>query len=218
MRTQTVTLSLSNSSVNCLAAAQSLAGAGNVTLNGSSVTGGVGTLSATNCTGRRVLLTSAANDSTLTWTISGTSPAGYAQTETLAGGNTAAVTSGGDYATVTTIAASKATAGNITIGTSGVGSTGWKALNTFEGPYNVNFQTNLVSGSANWTIQYTLDQDIATSSNLPGINAWNLAAITSASASTGSATTGPITAWRLLINSGTGKVVAQAVQSGGGNT
>lgn len=214
MKPQTITMTLTASSVNCLAASQSIGGAGTVTLNGTSVSGGIGTLD----TARRVLITSAGNDSTLTWTLAGTSPAGYSQSETFAGGNGAGAQSAGDYKTVTKASSDKASASTVTLGTSGVGSSGWKSMDTWEGTFDANFQTNLVSGTANWSIQYTLDDTIATSSNLPGITAWNFSSITSATASTGAVSTGPITAWRLLINSGTGKVTAQALQSGGGFT
>jgi len=109
---------------NGLATAQSLGAAGNLTLNGSLVSGGVGTLDSGGAA-RRVLISSVGNDAGITWTITGTDRYGNAQTETIDGGNATPVYSDLDYLTVTQVHASGATAGNVTAGTNGVGSSPW---------------------------------------------------------------------------------------------
>ena len=110
---------------NGLATAQSLGAAGNLTLNGSLVSGGVGTLDSGGAA-RRVLISSVGNDAGLTWTIYGTDRYGNSQSESLLGaGAGSSVYSQLDYKTVTRIAANGATAGNVTAGTNGVGSTPW---------------------------------------------------------------------------------------------
>jgi hypothetical protein len=108
---------------NGLAQTQSLGAAGNLTLNGSLVTGGVGTLDSGGVA-RRVVITSAADDSALTWTITGTDRLGIAQTDTVSGA-AVAVKSALDFKTVTRIRGSAATAGNVIAGTDGTGSTQW---------------------------------------------------------------------------------------------
>jgi hypothetical protein len=109
---------------NGLVQSQSLPGAGNLTLNGSLVSGGVGTLDSGGAA-RRVLISSVGNDAGISWTLTGTDRYSNPQTETVAGGNATPVYSALDYLTITRIAGSGATAGNVTAGTNGVGSTPW---------------------------------------------------------------------------------------------
>lgn len=116
-----ITYQLDTADSDGLAQAQSLAGAGSLTLNGVLVSGGVGELD----TARRVLITSVGNDSALTWTVTGTDRNGNSQTEDVAGASGAGVYTDLDFLTVTDISADGATAGNVTAGTNGVGSTQW---------------------------------------------------------------------------------------------
>lgn len=98
--------------------ASSIGAAGPVTLNGSLVSGGVATLDQP----RRVLFTSVGNDSGITFTITGTDWNNAPATEVLTGANASTVYSTYDYKTVTSIVASGASAGNVSIGTNGVAS------------------------------------------------------------------------------------------------
>jgi hypothetical protein len=98
--------------------ATSIAGAGAVTLNGSLVSGGVATLDQP----RRVLFTSAGNDSGITFTIVGTDWNNQYATEVLTGANAGTVYTVYDYKTVTSVVASGASAGNVSIGTNGIAS------------------------------------------------------------------------------------------------
>ena len=95
-----------------LAAAQSSSG-GTLTLNGTSTSGG----SATFTTAQRVAISSSGNDSGVTFTVTGTDMFGRAQTDTITGANAASATGSKYFATVTSVTASGATAGNITAGT-----------------------------------------------------------------------------------------------------
>lgn len=104
-----------------LAQAQSLGAAGNLALNGALVSGGVGTFDVA----RRLGITSAADDSGLTWTVTGTDRYSNPQTESFAGVDTATAESALDFLTVTAIHGSTATAGNVTAGTTTTGSTPW---------------------------------------------------------------------------------------------
>lgn len=119
-----ITYRLAAAVTNGIAQSQSLGAAGNLTLNGSLVSGGVATLDSGGAA-RRVLITSAADDSGMTWTLTGTDRNGVAQSEVFAGGAGVAVYSAFDYLTVTRVRGSAATAGAVTAGTNGVGSTQW---------------------------------------------------------------------------------------------
>lgn len=98
--------------------ASAISAAGPVTLNGSLVSGGVATLDQP----RRVLFTSVGNDSGITFTIVGTDWNNQYATEVLTGANATTTYSVYDYKTVTSVTASGASAGNVSIGTNGVAS------------------------------------------------------------------------------------------------
>lgn len=116
-----VSLQLAAADADGLALAQALGGAGNLNLNGVLVTGGVGEFDVA----RRVAIASVGDDSGLTWTVYGTDRNGNSQSESFAGANAGTVFSERDFLTVTRIAGSAATAGNVTAGSNAVGSTQW---------------------------------------------------------------------------------------------
>lgn len=124
---------------------------GAVTLNGSLVSSSVATLD----TQRRVLFTSAGNDSGITFTITGTNASNDVISETLTGGNTTSVYTVLSFKTVTAVTASGASAGNVSIGTNGVADSTWVRLDDWALP-NVSIQS-VVSGTINYTIQQTYD-------------------------------------------------------------
>ena len=104
---------------------------------------------------RRVLITSAGNDSGITFTILGTDWAGTTISEVLTGGNVAAVQSVLGYLTVDKVIASGATASTVTVGTNGVASSQWVNLDTWAGG-TVAAQC-VPSGTVNYTVQLTND-------------------------------------------------------------
>lgn len=115
-----------------VATTQSLASAGDLTLDGALVTDGTAYIMQTgadsdgrpyNRHGQNVTITSAGNDSGITFTVYGMTPEGKVHSETLTGGNVAAVTTSAYFSTVTRIAASGATAGNVTAGIAVTGAT-----------------------------------------------------------------------------------------------
>ena len=89
-----------------IAAAQTLGGAGNMTLAGTATT-----FAGTNM-GQKITLVSSGNISAVTFTITGTDPTGASQSEDLTGPNASTVTSTKYYNTVTQIAASGAVGTN----------------------------------------------------------------------------------------------------------
>ena len=102
-----------STSATVLRAAASVAGAGALTL----LTGNVGT----NGTGYKIRITSAGNDSGITFTITGQKVGQLTgvTTEVVTGGNATTADSTNYYATVSSIVASGASAGNVSVGTTG---------------------------------------------------------------------------------------------------
>ena len=90
-----------------------LAGAGNLTIGGALADGGSVTL----VNARNVIITSAADDSGDTFTVTGTSETGAAQTEAITGADTGVATGSKYFTTITQIACSGATTGNVKAGT-----------------------------------------------------------------------------------------------------
>jgi len=88
-----------------------------VTLNGSKVSGGVAYLFPP----QPVVLVSAGNDSTKTWTVVGLGPDNYsALTETVAAANASRVSTKNSFCQVKSITLSSGSAGNVSAGTNGV--------------------------------------------------------------------------------------------------
>ena len=103
-----------NTDDNAICAAQAVAGAGALTLNGAYVTGGVAVLDYA----RRLDQITAGNDAGITFTYVGTDANGIAQTEVVAGGagTPSTETTTKYFKTITSITASGAAAGNVTVG------------------------------------------------------------------------------------------------------
>src|SRR4051812_25402104 len=148
------TVTLATADADGIAASQALPGASGLlaVLDGALASGGAVTLDAP----RRVIITSAGNDSGITFTVVGTARSqqgGIAQTETVTGANVGAATTTQDFATVTSVTGSAATAGAITVGTSGVGSGPWVPWNE---SVNTDFQVSCVgyilAGSPTWQV------------------------------------------------------------------
>jgi hypothetical protein len=150
MRPLTVTVGpLAAASANAICLSQT-PNAGNLTLNGALVSGGVATLD----NPRRVLITTAGNESAKTFTITGTNYNGLGQSETLTGPNVGTVQSVLDYKTITSVSISANAAGAVTVGTSDVASSPWVRFDDYA-PSLVSIQCT-VSGSVTYSVQQTL--------------------------------------------------------------
>lgn len=151
------TVTLAASSANGISTAQSLPGTSGLSLvlNGTKVTAGVAILDAP----RRIVITSAGNDSGITFSITGTRGSWWAQqtiTEVLTGANGAAV-SINDFLTVTSIVASGATASTVTAGTNGTASGPWCVWSRFADDFQVTLEAVVVSGAPTYGVEYTYD-------------------------------------------------------------
>lgn len=220
MRASTITKSLTAGSANAIALSQTPLAAGNLTINGALASGGVATLS----TQRRVIVHSAADDTGRTWTVTGTAEGGLPIKDSFAGANTADAQSNLDFLTVTQISVDAATAGAVTAGTNGVGSSPWKMFSdTIQTP-NIAFDFELLSGAANVSIQYTQEgflvdptlpqSAIALGAVSPNPVAHDFPNLSGMAASMQDSVTFVFRAWRVIINSGTGSIRVTGRQAG----
>jgi hypothetical protein len=187
---------------------QTPAGAVALTLNGALVSGGVASLG----DARRVLVTTVSNESAKTLTIVGTDWQGNAITEVITGPNATTGYTNSDFLTVTSVTASAAFTGAVTVGTNGIASSPPFNLDIYNKP-EVSLQV-VVSGTVNWTVQQTLDNTYLTE---PESVTWfdhpdaNMVAETANRQ--GNYAYVPF-ATRVTLNSGTGSVTYTVVQAG----
>lgn len=186
--------------------------AGALTLNGARVSGGVGILDVA----RRVLITCAGNESTRSFTLTGTSRSGVVQSETITGPNATTAQSVLDYKTITRITISGNAAAGVTVGTSGVASSEWVKFSAWADA-QIALQC-VVSGTVNYTVQQTLDDpDNLADQVLIAAMTWfnhpdsNLVAATASVQ--GNYGYSPVFV-RVTLNSGTGSVALTAIQQG----
>lgn len=225
-QTRYISKVLAAASTTAISASQTPGGAGNLLINGGSASGGVATLD----TQRIVLLTFAADETGHTFVVYGTNEGGQTIQESVAGAAATAVTTQ-NFKTVTRISISAAATGAITVGTNGVGASDWQIVSADLSPVNLAIGIT-VSGTVNFTLQYTYDDPSGTYPNPAAVTtsgyvnanrnnqltqfptAWNLTALASKAVATDSSIAFPIAAYRLLINSGTGSAQAIVLQAG----
>jgi hypothetical protein len=208
------TKSLGAASANSVALAQTLGAAGAVTLNGASVVAGVARLD----TQRRVIITSAGDDSGVTFTVTGTNQAGMVITDSFPGAAIGAAQSNLDFLTVTGIRASGATS-SITVGTNTTGSSQWFMPNYHLTPFVLDIEST-VAGAVTYSIETTMD-DFFTPPNQASVQ-WPAAgvirvrptSVVAATASQSLVINSPCRGWRLTITTGSGSVACEAMQAG----
>ncbi|MDE2102984.1 MAG: hypothetical protein KGL39_37415 [Patescibacteria group bacterium] len=201
------TLALAAASANNIALSQSLGGARNLTLNGVLVTGGV----AITDVARRIGITSAGNDSGITWTITGTDRYGRTQSESLAGANATVAQSVKDYATITQISGSGATAAAVTSGTTSTGSTAPYIVDSFINPAGIvaalEVSGTVTTGLEGSFTDLTPNWDLANNSPV-----WYpVAGFSGLTNNTQNTITGPFTMLRQTNTSGTGTATTRLV-------
>lgn len=172
--------------------------------------------------GRRVLITSTSGSETASVTITGTNSSGntISETDTFSGSSTT-LQSNLDYVTVSSVVPSGTIVGNLSAGTNGVGSSAWYTWDYYSNPpMNLGFAIEVISGSVNYTVQYTYDNPndplynsgIVTSA--PAYpTAFNSILVNQTAAADATIST-PVVATRVLINSGTGEIRCRFIQAG----
>ncbi len=207
MRAITQTRQLAAGSAFSVAQDQQLGAAGDLTLDGTLVVDGVAQLGSQ----RRLILESAGNISATNFTITGTDDSGGVISETLAGPNATTVPTELSFSTVTQIAADAAFATDVEIGTDGVGASQTVPLDQYISPFNVSLFL-VITGTVDVTVQFTGDDVFG---DAPGPFSWtdhpNLTNITADDDAT---FISPVSACRLLTNSGVGEAVLRIQQAG----
>ena len=205
MRPISFTRSQPAASGNSVAAAQLLNASGVITLNGALVSGDVATL-----TVPAVLTVFSEKSATVNFVVTGTAPNGASQTETLAVTASGTVTGSLSFATVTSVAASAPTSATISLGNGVPGYTAWIPLDIYT-PNQVTNISNKVSGTVNYSVEYTNEDPFNTSIQQLAVPHPN-ASLTAATGDETQFTTTLMRAVRLKINSGSGSVRFTCVQ------
>ena len=142
---------LTASDTNGIAESQTPATAGNLALNGALVVAGVAVLD----TPRRVIITSSADDSARTFTITGTTFSNQVVSDTIPGTNASVSTSNVDFKTVTSISISGSSAGPLIAGTGSSAGSRWVRFDSWANA-ETSIQCNAI-GTVNYTVQVTMD-------------------------------------------------------------
>lgn len=171
---------------------------------------------ATMDTGRRVILTSSADDTGITFTVSGTDWVGNLISEVVTGVNNAAASSVLDYYTVTSVLTSGATTGTVQVGTNGVAGSPWARFDDYAGNAQFGLQVT-AAGTVNYTVQYTYDDPNVITNQLPTptyqlarsavtwVDSGDTAVVAATATKQSTGTVIPEFA-RVVLNSGTGSV------------
>jgi hypothetical protein len=212
----TFTKQLGAASSNGIATSQSASAGVALTLNGSDVSGGVATIdtstAANSAIGRRVTISYTGTDTS--FTIVGTNSTGNIITDVAVGSSGTAV-SNMDFVTVTSITPVGGGLTGVTAGTNGVGASPWLSWNwRGDSPMNLGVAVELVSGSANFTVQYTYDDPNHLSNGILYPLPFTFGTINGASATIDGTMTSPFVATRVIINSGTGEIRVRFLQAG----
>ena len=193
--------------------AQTLGAAGNFVIDGIAASGGVATLDAP----RRILLTFAADESGHTFTVYGVSHNGQAISEAVAGTAAGTVYTNNDFLTVTRVASSAATTGNVSFGTNGVGSSRWVYVSPHMTPTNLAI-ASVVVPTVNYTIQYCYQDPAGLPTSFPVApvtpTPFDDAVVAAQTSNKVAYMNDPVICWRVTVNSGTGKVTSTGLQAG----
>lgn len=164
--------------------------------------------------GRRVVIAYTGTDTS--FTIVGTNATGNKITDTAVGSGGSAQ-SNLDFVTVTSITPVGGGLTGVTAGTNGVGSSPWWLANWHGyAPVNISVAVEIVSGSVNYTIQYTYDDPNSMANGLTYPIPFNDPVLVNESTTMDGLAISPIKAARVLINSGTGVIRCRFTQAGAG--
>ncbi|HDY87950.1 MAG TPA: hypothetical protein ENH82_07550 [bacterium] len=192
MRAFSISLTMDDADPDGICLTQTPGGSGNLTINGALQTGGVATMDVA----RHVSITSDADESGDTYTITGTDRLGLTLTETITGPDTTITTGNKNFLTVTQVATSGAGSGNITVGSADEAESKWAPVEAFSS--DAGYAVTLTSGAdLVYQVEYTLDDVFVSTFTQDGANSFNYQAKTTASAGTFDK---PMTAVRLAVN------------------
>lgn len=210
MRPITITRQLTAADPDGICADQSLGAAGDLLINGALAVGGVATLDVQ----RRVELESANDLSTVNFTVVGTDDQDRQVTEVITGPNAGVSSGSRDFKTVTQVSVDAAVT-NVEVGTNGLGASREVPMDQYSSaPFNVGLGV-LFNGVADVTVQFTFDDVYAGDGIVADAFQWldhpDLSAVVANADGTFIA---PVTACRLLTNSGVGEATLRILQAG----
>lgn len=221
----TVSIALVAAISNGIAQSQAPTAAGTLTLNGSLVSNGIAVMD----TARRILISSTGADSAVVFTLFGRDRFGNFQSEQIKGvANGASQYSLGDYLVIISITNSAATAGNITVGTNGVGSSVWVVDDFLSKSWGLSGGITGPTGTT-YTLEHTYnDPNSFVGQSIPGAQQYSMTpggavpphvytynGIVVASGDNQFVySSWLIFAHRITINSGTGLVTMDSIHSG----
>ena len=144
---------------NGICQSQTPGGAGSLTLNGALVSSGVATLN-TDEAGQLVEITSVADETSRTFTITGTDGNGNTLTEVITGANAGTATGTKYFKTVTDVAVDAATTGAVEAGNSVLTASKWVPVNWREKDFKVSLMVTL-GDTATYSVEHTLNNILA---------------------------------------------------------
>lgn len=208
----TVSVNLQAAAAANVCAAQTPIAAGNLTLNGALVSGGVATMDSGGYA-RQALFTCTGDHTGVVYTISGTVvPNGPIVTEAVTGVNGSTATSVNHWFTMTNIANSAGAPGAVTVGTNGVGSGKPIIVDRYNDQSSITLGFD-VTGTVNYTLQFTANNVYNTAST--PVPLWfDDGTVASKSADFGHNAAYIPGAFRVKINSGEGTVATTVAQAG----
>ncbi len=208
MRPIVQTRQLAAADANAIALDQQLVAAGNLTLNGALVdSAGIAQIG----NQRQVEFESAGNLSAINFTVTGTDESGALISETIAGPNAGVAATILNFGTVTQIAADAAVSTDVEVGTNAVGASQTVPLDQYQTPFNVSLGI-VITGTVDVTLEFTFDDVFG---DFPGPHSWNdHPDLTNITADADATFIAPVSACRLLTNSGDGTAVLRIIQAG----
>lgn len=176
-----VVFSFPAASTTAICTAQTTAGAGALSIDGSLLDLAAMTVAVRRVTlpgiQRTVSLTSAGDVSAANITITGTNLRGAAVTETRAGPNATTVYTTAEFASITSVTTDAALGTAMSVGTGSTGQTNWWKADYFPAPVNIAMEV-AVTATANVTVYNTLD-NVETNSSPVKVAHGTLASLTS---------------------------------------
>ena len=209
MRPIAQTRQLAAADPNGIALDQQLGAAGDLVLTGAAFVDadGVAQLG----TQRQVAFESAGNIATTVFTVFGTDDSGAEISDTVTGINGSTVATLLSFATVTRIAADSLFATDVEVGTNGVGASQTVPLDQYLTPFNVSLAL-VITGTVDVTVEFTFDDVFG---DFPGPHSWvPHPDLTNITADADATFISPVSACRLLTNSGDGEAVLRIIQAG----
>ncbi len=209
MRPIQVTKTLVAGAVGAVSASQTPAST-TVLVNGTLASGGIATFA----TQQLVGVTSAANIAARVFTINGVDGAGNVISDTVTGVNANTVNSVQNFKTVTSITVDAGTGAAMTVDTVTIGASNPILLDQHVSPFAIGLFV-VVSGTVNYTVQYTGDNVYPQpATNLSGVTWTDHPSLTAQTATKDSNVAYPAGAVRIKVNSGTGTVTFIVRQAG----